>query len=168
MTCVGGIKDLRGTCHGTEDGWPLSWQWRMPPLHRRPPCAGGAGGQALEDAHERLFVAFRMQRKRALAAAVARLEVALQEDAALAELEALESAGEEVPPPPPSTPALHCRCTHAQGGAVAPMHKAALEELEALEGAGDEVSPPASASLHPCTRLFAGMPGPVTGGHVTL
>ena len=53
-------------------------------------------------------------------------------------------------------------------GAVAPMHKAALEDLEALEGAGDEVSPPASASLPPCTRLFAGMPGPVTGGHVTL
>ena len=78
-----------------------------------PGCAGGAGGQALEDAHERLFVAFRLQRKRALAAAVARLEVALQEDAALAELEALEGAGEEVPPPPPPPPAgwgIACSC----------------------------------------------------------
>ncbi|KAK9835038.1 hypothetical protein WJX81_006138 [Elliptochloris bilobata] len=52
-------------------------------------------GGALEDPHERLFVAFRLQRKRALAAAAARLEIALQEDAALAELEALEGSGEE-------------------------------------------------------------------------
>ena len=84
-----------------------------------PCCAGAAGGQALEHAHERLFVAFRMQRKRALAGAIARLEVALQEDAALAELEALESAGEEVSPP--ASVSLH-PCTSLFAGMTWPCH----------------------------------------------
>ena len=51
-------------------------------------AAGAAHG--LECPLERLFVAFRLQRKRALAAVAARLAVALEEDAALDELETLE------------------------------------------------------------------------------
>lgn len=62
-------------------------------------------------------MAFRLQRKRALAAAVARLEVALQEDAALAELEALEGDGEEVPPPGSAPLRLCTRLLPGIGGA---------------------------------------------------
>ena len=61
-------------------------------LSRPGRSAGAASGQGPEDPLARLFVAFRLQRKRALKAVQARLAVALQEDAALAELESLEAA----------------------------------------------------------------------------